>query len=165
MTKQCGIYVIENTTDGKCYVGSSIDVAVRWHSHLSALRRGNHQSRKLQKAFIESGEDAFGLRWVEFCVEDELAAREMYWIKRLDAVGSGYNSNPIVRRKRRLLRNYGEVLLRCRLPEVQVAWLGREMERTHRTEESILTDMVRFGISWKLSCERIEGLSDDEGDY
>lgn len=39
-----GIYEIVNTVDGSVYIGSSVNIDMRFIIHRGALRRGNHQS-------------------------------------------------------------------------------------------------------------------------
>ena len=38
----CGIYMIQNTINGKIYIGQSIDIELRFKSHKNKLERGNH---------------------------------------------------------------------------------------------------------------------------
>jgi group I intron endonuclease len=90
----CGIYLIENIVKHRLYVGSSVNVRLRWNTHISSLRRGTHTNTKLQHAFNKYGEPAFVLRVIETCLREQLATREQYWIDHLDSVKTGYNIMP-----------------------------------------------------------------------
>ena len=46
--KISGIYKIINKTNGKYYVGSSVDVFRRWNSHLNHLIKNKHNNTHLQ---------------------------------------------------------------------------------------------------------------------
>lgn len=87
-----GIYQIENQINRKCYVGSAINVQRRWQAHLSALRRGQHGNRHLQRAFDRYGESAFEFSILEH-VEDsvQLISREQRY---LDILSPEYNIAP-----------------------------------------------------------------------
>lgn len=89
-----GIYKIINTTNGKCYVGSAVNLPGRWASHRKNLRSKKHNP-KLQNAWNKYGEDAFEFLVIEF-VDDKtkLIEREQYWIDTLDVVKKGYNILP-----------------------------------------------------------------------
>lgn len=54
-----GIYCIENTINGKKYIGQSIHIESRWRSHKSLLKNNKHNSYWLQSDWNEFGEDAF----------------------------------------------------------------------------------------------------------
>jgi len=54
-----GIYSIRNTVNGKVYIGKSVNIAGRWRSHRSCLRRGVHVNPHLQRAWCLYGESAF----------------------------------------------------------------------------------------------------------
>ena len=47
MKRQSGVYVITNLTNKKIYIGSSIDIKVRWSNHKSELKRGVHNNKYL----------------------------------------------------------------------------------------------------------------------
>jgi len=44
MQKICGIYCIKNLIDNKKYIGKSVDISSPWKSHLSSLRKDNHNN-------------------------------------------------------------------------------------------------------------------------
>jgi group I intron endonuclease len=60
-----GIYAIKCLANGRSYVGSAVDIARRWRTHRSDLRRGKHHCRHLQRAWNKHGEEQF-----EFAVID-----------------------------------------------------------------------------------------------
>ena len=94
--KTRGIYLIKNSVNGRCYLGSSINVKARWASHKSGLRRGIHHSQKLQRAWNKYGEESFEFHLIEIVGDDaDLASCEQRWLDALGAVAYGYNINPI----------------------------------------------------------------------
>lgn len=92
MDKICGIYVIKNTSSEKVYVGKSSDVKTRWSRHKYELSKGIHVNTHLQNAWNKYGKDSFEFNIVEKCDENELSAREIYWIKKLNSYRNGYNA-------------------------------------------------------------------------
>ena len=60
-----GIYKIKNRITHKVYIGESVDIKSRWHTHKSELRRGVHHSERLQKDWKKYGEKAFRFSVVE----------------------------------------------------------------------------------------------------
>lgn len=60
LDKNIGVYQIQNTVNGKIYVGSTIKgFGIRWNLHLTNLRSGKHHSQHLQSAFNKYGEESF----------------------------------------------------------------------------------------------------------
>lgn len=89
-----GIYKIENTENGKVYVGQSVTIERRFTSHRTALRGDYHNNSKLQEDFNKFGEDAFLfeiLEEVKIKTDEDLWARETYWCKFYNSVQEGYN--------------------------------------------------------------------------
>ena len=90
-----GVYKIENTLTGKCYVGSSKDIGRRWSVHLCELKAGRHPNQRLQRAFAKYGMQAFTWSVLELCDKTLLIQREQFWIDALSAYSDGYNLRPL----------------------------------------------------------------------
>lgn len=88
-----GIYCIENTHNGKKYIGQSKNVKDRWKRHISSLKRLKHDNSYLQESWIVYGESAFKFYVLEECLPEQLDDREQYYIDTLDTMcyGNGYN--------------------------------------------------------------------------
>lgn len=67
-----GIYTIVNIINGRCYIGSSVDVLRRLSEHISQLGRGAHVNWILQRAYVKYGATAFDLRILEEVEEKNL---------------------------------------------------------------------------------------------
>ena len=67
-----GIYKIENTVTGECYVGSAVNLAERKSGHFSKLKQGKHHSAYLQRSFNKHGEEAFVFSALERCEREKL---------------------------------------------------------------------------------------------
>lgn len=93
--RNCSIYTITNTVNGKVYVGSSVDMKARINRHFNHLRKGIHYNGKLQRAFSKHGEQAFVVGVVDECFVSERGAVESEWIERFDSARRGYNICPI----------------------------------------------------------------------
>lgn len=94
----CGIYAIVNKVSGKRYIGKSIDIEVRWRSHLSQLRnstRSKDCNRYLYNAFQKYGETYFGFEYLEVLPSDDttLAERELHWMEELNTLDSDFGYN------------------------------------------------------------------------
>lgn len=53
------IYKIKNLKTGNCYIGRTVNVESRVKSHLSYLKRNNHQSVLMQQEYNDYGESVF----------------------------------------------------------------------------------------------------------
>lgn len=91
--KSVGIYCIENTTNGKKYIGLSRNIERRWNEHRSELRRGKHCNIYLQRAWNNYGEDTFKFYIIELCDSNALSEREEYYIQKYHTLSHefGYN--------------------------------------------------------------------------
>lgn len=54
-----GIYKIINSINGKIYIGSSSNLSRRFTQHKSALFKGKHSNKYLQRSWIKHGPQAF----------------------------------------------------------------------------------------------------------
>lgn len=81
--KLCGIYKIENKTNGKVYIGQSVDICRRISAHRShAFDQSNTHaySLYLYTAMRKYGLDGFTYSIIEQCPKEMLNEREQYWI-------------------------------------------------------------------------------------
>lgn len=56
-----GIYKIENTTNGKVYIGESFNIKNRLQQHLDELESNNHYNKKLQHDWNVYGKENFNI--------------------------------------------------------------------------------------------------------
>lgn len=75
-----GIYQIRNISNGKRYVGSSVDLKRRQRDHFGKLRNNSHYNPILQNAFNKHGEESFVFEVLEFTGRDETRTIEQKYI-------------------------------------------------------------------------------------
>lgn len=80
---QCGIYVITCLANDKIYIGSAVNIKRRWQWHKHALKRGEHHSKHLQRAYAKYGKVSFTFSVLELCTPEQRIEREQYWIDEL----------------------------------------------------------------------------------
>ncbi|MBQ2786046.1 MAG: GIY-YIG nuclease family protein [Oscillospiraceae bacterium] len=102
-----GIYAIINKTNGRVYIGSSSNLISRLAMHERALISGKHPNTEMQQDFdanchfefdiLSVGRaDRRGERTVLSRGERlDLYALESKYIEEYDAIGTGYNQQPI----------------------------------------------------------------------
>lgn len=88
-----GIYTITSPS-GRQYVGSAVNFANRWRTHLYNLRRGKHHSPALQNAYNKYGESALAFAKFIICAPADLLFYEQ---RTIDAFSAGrlYNVSPV----------------------------------------------------------------------
>lgn len=84
-----GVYKIINTFTGSCYVGSAVDVDLRWRTHKYSLRHHKKSPPKLQCAWDKYGESAFTFSVVLICRREDTLLYEQAFI---DALKPKYNT-------------------------------------------------------------------------
>lgn len=95
---KAGIYLITNTSNGKVYVGSTVNFERRFARHRQQLRRGIHATPHLQAAWSAHGESAFEFKALLYCSAENLL---MYEQRAADAYKAtdrehGYNYLAVV---------------------------------------------------------------------
>lgn len=83
-----GIYEIVNTVNGKRYIGSAVNFSKRFTRHKYELKRKEHHSPKLQRAWDKHGEAAFKFLPILTCQTSML---DFYEQQLLDKVKPEYN--------------------------------------------------------------------------
>ena len=119
----CGIYMLKDSTSGRVYIGSSINIRKRFREHLRKLQQCKHSNYKLQKAHNLS-ELVLELFILEECLREDLSSRENYWLRFYDAVRTGFNvtydtrrpdskvslaRKERLRRREELMNNYNKI--------------------------------------------------------
>lgn len=89
------IYKIENLVNGKVYVGQSKDPERRWKDHRK-VARSKKDAQRIKPLYVDIrrfGEQNFGMSVLEECKDEDMSAREVYWIDKLEAQDrdKGYN--------------------------------------------------------------------------
>lgn len=79
-----GIYRILNTKTGRAYIGSSIDIEIRWRCHRADLTTKIHIDKYLQRAWEKYGPESFVFEVIGECESDILREREQVWIDQTD---------------------------------------------------------------------------------
>ncbi len=85
------IYKIQNITTLDCYIGSSANYSRRKKRHFEDLKKGNHHSIILQRAYNKYGVDLFEisiLESFEYFTKKDILNREQYY---LDFIKPIYN--------------------------------------------------------------------------
>lgn len=77
-----GIYKIENTLNGKFYIGSSCRIKQRWKRHESDLRCKKHHSLALQRAYNKYG-NVFRYSIITPCSKKDLLILEQFHLDNL----------------------------------------------------------------------------------
>lgn len=97
-----GIYSLINRKNGKRYIGQSVQVSSRIHSHFRNLARKSHPNKILQKDY-NTDSKFFNYEILEFNVPLHLLSqREAFWVnyyKTLDRA-YGYNQQIITKTRK-----------------------------------------------------------------
>jgi len=78
--KSSGVYVITNTENGKCYVGSAINFSKRWAVHRHQLKKNKHGNKHLQASWNKYGAHCFLFEVALLCACKDLLFYEQLLI-------------------------------------------------------------------------------------
>jgi len=77
---KCGIYRIISNENGKCYVGSSINLTARFYMYFSLYHITNRKNSVICRALLKYGYSKFSLEILEYCSPEIVIKREQYYI-------------------------------------------------------------------------------------
>lgn len=89
----CGIYRIINKSNGKMYIGQSLNVETRLKQHLKSLKNGTHVNKHLQAAFDKYGEEGFCFEPFIECKPGELDYYEIEMISAFETQNPAHGYN------------------------------------------------------------------------
>lgn len=90
-----GVYKIVSKTNGKTYIGSSININVRKRNHFNNLRSRRHTNSKLQNHYNKYGVDDLIFEIIETTNDpNEVLKIEQKYIDKLDTFKTGFNMSP-----------------------------------------------------------------------
>ena len=87
MSKESGIYLIENKVINKNYIGSAVNFDKRFYEHKWALKKNSHCNIHLQRSWNKYGKKSFVFKPYLFCNKKDLIFYEQLTI---DAFVSRY---------------------------------------------------------------------------
>lgn len=83
-----GVYKITNMLNGKSYIGSSVDINMRFTTHMGRDARNYQHKHPFYKDIIEYGKDNFTLEILELCNREDLLSKEQHYY---DLLNPEYN--------------------------------------------------------------------------
>lgn len=112
-----GIYKLEFAGTSKCYIGQSLNIELRFQSHLSKMRK-QESSIKLNDAYVKYGNPT--LEILSECNPEDLDTFEVETIEIFDSVVNGFNTCSTPGGKTTL---YGEAHPRCEYSDAQLYYV------------------------------------------
>lgn len=91
-----GIYMIYNTVNGKFYIGSAINLNMRFATHKYKLKNNTHANKYLQNAWNKQWGQYFQFHVIEYCEKGHNTKREQWWFDITHCYDRkiGYNARP-----------------------------------------------------------------------
>jgi len=94
--ERSGIYIIRNKINNKIYLGSSVNMNIRFIHHKGRLLNNMHKNSYLQNSVNKYGIENFRFEIVCYCTTTEILEKEDYYLKFYNVCNPtiGYNINP-----------------------------------------------------------------------
>ena len=88
-----GIYKLTNLSNGKIYIGQSVNVEDRIYKHKMALKGNYHKNDHLQKAWNKYGKNSFKFELIKSCKTRYLDRFEKLYIRIYNSMNVKYGYN------------------------------------------------------------------------
>lgn len=140
---ESGIYKITLLTDGRCYIGSTIDLNRRLSTHYNLLSKSKHENSYLQRVFDKYKETSFSVEVIEMCKVEDLLTREQYWIDYYNSNNRdvGFNLSPVAG------SNLGLKKTKEQIENFQKAIQGKHNTLLSVEDASKIKEMINEGMS------------------
>ena len=140
-----GIYKIQSIKNpNRIYIGSSINVLMRWNDHAKHLRRNAHHSIKLQRHYNKYGSDDLRFTILYLCKESELTEAEQYFI---DTYKPYFNCCPVAGSQK------NRVVSEETKEKIRKANLGKKHSEDTKRKISLLLMGNKYTAGYKQSEE------------
>jgi len=90
---QSGIYYIKCLVNNKLYIGLTNNLRKRFNIHKHYLRNNKHDNPYLQNAWNKYNEDNFEFGVFEYCNENLLSEKEIFYINKYNTLDNKYGYN------------------------------------------------------------------------
>lgn len=142
-----GIYKITCIPNGRIYIGSSVNIHLRWEKHRCGLNQQNHYNKHLLAAYNKYGKSNFKWEIIEECSQDILWDREQFYLDTLQPFNErGFNTAknvkaPMVGRKHTLedreKMSKIQKAMNKKCPEERKKYLSQLFKGKKRSQEAI----------------------------
>lgn len=134
MKKISGVYKIENTITGDCYVGSSKDVKLRWKQHKRPSLWKRYPNNLMYLDMQKYGTDKFDFQILVNVEPDQLKEKEQEFIEMLNPTYNDINARglDVERRKEWLQSEKGKESCRKTKKKYQQSSKGRESQKKYQ---------------------------------
>lgn len=149
--KIIGIYKITTISNGKIYVGSSLNVRARWCQHLYKLRRNIHCNQHLQNVFNKYGEVDLKFELLEQVSLGLLLEYEQKWINLLNSLNKriGYNQAPVAGTTRGVRQNERQKI------QASLRMLGNSYAKGRKNSPEQLATLKKIASEKPLSEKQL----------
>ncbi len=150
----CGIYEIRNIVNDKVYVGSAVNIRVRWVRHRHELKVRRHHCKHLESSWHKHGADKFVFKILEELTwpvdNDLLYQREQYWIDQVP-VGKLFNNVAVVDATSNNVFKFCEIQ-KHKFETGQVSFKLKPFERIH----PVTGEIKRYSIPMEAKLDGFE---------
>lgn len=151
-----GIYKITNTTTGKIYIGSSINVDYRIKQHFKCLRGNYHRNSHLQLSFNKHKEISFVWDLICECDKNELLKKETEYILKYKSFDRKIGYNILINAEHSRLGVKHSQETKSKISEKQK---GKKLTKEH--SDKIVKNLINGSsfseeLKHRLSVERIK---------
>jgi group I intron endonuclease len=149
-----GIYAIACSGNGRVYIGSGVNLSLRWRKHYRELIKGHHHNLPLQRSWAKYGPESFTFSVLEYVPLDHLIEREQYHLSSRD-IDTLFNLSPSAGS----ILGFKQSPETCELMRRQRLGIQVHTEETKARLSERFKGIVRRQPGWKMTEEQKRQLS------
>lgn len=151
---KCGVYRIINNDNGKCYVGSSINITARFYMYFSLYHITSRKNSVICRALLKYGYSKFSLEILEYCSPEIVIKREQYYI---DLYKPEYNILKVAG------SSLGHITLEATKAKISAAKFG--VKPSSETLIKLRTHLAKFNLSKALKVKVVDIITNETTIY